>query len=346
MPLTSKNDQLGALDVVASERSVGEIVQDLHKKWENVGRLVPERATVGDRVLFRLAKALFQDMIVVAEGLPEDDLVCEQYDQLQRRYLLSDAEGRRSLVSAIRHQHLMQPVQESEEVMPQTALVRVSGAAYVPLTLRVLLPPVSLEAHRQELRLNLVQGTERTFGFLPMADVLEYRKRTHSLVALAPLHRWSRNPGQAVQVTYGDWFCADGYGRALYAAAVSGLVVRRGETANGMGGVSPMFALTRAGRSWLLRQPGLAEAFDHFNGIENSTAWIDANGQGIAFDTNTGAILGSLSEVDDSTAPTHVDLDQCPEPPVAWRAYDYEGLTLHNEDGAYSAPDIGTVRPV
>ncbi|MBB3924169.1 hypothetical protein FHR65_004485, partial [Xanthomonas arboricola] len=183
-----------------------------------------------------------------AEGLPEDDLVCEQYDQLQRRYLLSDVEGRRSLVSAIRHQHLMQPVHESEEVMPQTALVRVSGAAYVPITLRVMLPPVSLEAHRQELRLNFVQGTERTFGFLPMVDVLEYRKRTHSLVALAPLHRWSRNPGQAVQVTYGDWFCADGYGRALYAAAVSGLVVRRGESANGMGGVSPMFALTRAGR--------------------------------------------------------------------------------------------------
>ncbi|MBB3924030.1 hypothetical protein [Xanthomonas arboricola] len=71
MPVTSMSDQLRALSVVASERSVGEIVQNLHKMWESVGRLVPERATVGDRVLFRLAKALFQDKIVVAATSPQ-----------------------------------------------------------------------------------------------------------------------------------------------------------------------------------------------------------------------------------------------------------------------------------
>lgn len=30
---------------------------------------------------------------------------------------------------------------------------------------------------------------------------------------------------------------------------------------------------------------------------------------------------------------------------MAGQAYSYEGLTLYNEDGAYSVPDIGTMLP-
>lgn len=340
-----KNDRLRALSVVAAERSVGEIVQDLHKMWENVGHLVPERAALGDRVLFRLAKAFFKDKGLVAEGLPEDDLVWEQYDQLQRRYLLSDPEGRRSLISAIRHQHLLQPVKETDAAMPRSALVRVSGVAYAPITLRVELPPVALDAHRHDLQLSLVQQSERPFGSLPMADILDYRKQAHSLAALAPLHRWSASPDQAVQVTYGDWFSADGYGRELSAAAVAGLVVRRGESANGMGGVSPVFALTQAGRDWLLSQRGLEDAFRHFNRIDESTAWLAADGREIPFDTTTGAILGRVSEAIEG-APSHVDLPKCPEQPQAGRTYELQHLVLYSANGPYSVPEAGSMGPI
>ncbi|MBV6782467.1 hypothetical protein KWH04_17830 [Xanthomonas campestris pv. trichodesmae] len=332
-----------ALSVIGNERSIGEIAQDLYKMWESAGRLVPEKAALGDRVLFRLAKAFFHDNMVLRSGSPEDDLVQEQYDQLQRRYLLTEPEGVRELISAIRHQHLLKAVPDGEEVLPRSGMVKVSGLAYAPLIVRVELPPASLDAHRRDVLLTVVQGDERLLGSLPVADVVGYRKQEHSLAALAPLHRWSRRPGQAVQVAYGDWFTADGYGRELAAAAIAGLVVRRGEAANGMGGTSPLFALTNAGRRWLLNRPSLEAAFQHFNRIEEHTAWLRGESGQVAFDTSTGAILGRYGGQD--PRPSHVDVSQMNGEACAGRFYEATGLTLYSEDGLYQQPESDGLRP-
>lgn len=337
MAAAANNDRgIRALSVVGSERAIGEIAQDLHKMWESVGRLVPEKAALGDRVLFRLAKAFFQDNMVLRSGSPEDDLVQEQYDQLQRRYLLTEPEGVRALISAIRHQYLLREVPVGEAALPRSGMVKVSGLAYAALCVRVELPPASLNAHRGDMVLTLVQGDERLLGSLPVADVVGYQKQGHSLAALAPLHRWSRRPGQAVQVAYGDWFTADGYGRELAAAAIAGLVVRRGEAANGMGGVSPLFALTNAGRRWLLDRPSLEAAFQHFNRIEEHTAWLRGECGQVAFDTSTGAILGRYGGQD--PRPSHVDLSPMNGEACAGRFYEAADLTLYSEDGLYRQP--------
>ncbi|MDQ1090622.1 hypothetical protein QE400_000035 [Xanthomonas sacchari] len=281
--------------------------------------------------------------MVSRSGSAEDDLVQQQYDQLQRRYLLTEPEGVRSLISAIRHQHLLQAVPEGTEVLPRSANVQVDGVGYAALTVRVDLPPVSVAAHRGNLQLTLIQRDERPLGSLPVAEVAGYRQRGHSLAALAPLHRWSRQPGQAVQVAYGDWFTSDGYGRELTAAAIAGLVVRRGEAPNGMGGVSPVFALTNAGRQWLLQRPSLEEAFRHFNRIEEHTAWLQGEGGQVAFDTSTGAILGRYGEA--GSPPSHVDLSRISEGARAGDTYEARCLALYNEAGVYVHPDGSEMRP-
>jgi hypothetical protein len=239
-------------------------------------------------------------------------------------------------VSAIRNE-VLHPEHGSDcdAPLPRTVAFKSEGLCFRKVDLQVVFPPVALDAHRGVATVWRLDSSE-LLAEIPVPEITGYKSATHSIEALGPIHRFSRNGRH--QVLYGDWFTADGHGRELAAAMVAGLVVRIGlESPNGLGGASPVYALTPAGQAWVIQQPKLREMFDHYNRISEYTAWLTGSDGTVPFDTRTGAVLGLYGE-DPALAPLYVEISRCAEPIVAGEKFDTLCLAYRTAGGHCELP--------
>lgn len=318
---------------------VGECIIELGRLWEEVDRRLPAKATGSARFIYE-----FAEMVLERSGQPssvseDPEALRRTYEALENRWLNeSSGSGRHGLVSAIRHRVLHGDGAGSPDASPvplaRTVPFKADGLCCNKIELQVVFPPLAHDAHRGIATI-LRKGSSAPIAELPVAEITGYKLAAHSIEALGRLHRFSeRGRGQ---VTYGDWFTVDGFGRELAAAMVSGLVVRTGEqTPNGMGGVSPVYALTSAGKAWVIRQPRLPELFDHFNQIERHTAFLTGSHGTVPFDSQTGAVLGLYGDVE--AAPLYVDIPKCAVLIVAGDTYDVLSLAYHAVGDRYELP--------
>lgn len=163
---------------------------------------------------------------------------------------VSDQYGYGNLLSSLRHAVLGREVEVPAGQTPapagRFAPFKASGLGAADSDLVVEWPPVGEKAHLGMARI-YQNGHALPFLEVPVPEITGYTAATPALSVLQDL-----SVTGAVQVIFGDWYTADGTGRELGAAMVDGLVVRVGPaTANGMGGFSPQFALTEAGRAWV-----------------------------------------------------------------------------------------------
>lgn len=345
--LLFRQETLGA----TPNHSVGAALMDLHRRWEEAGGEVPPKAEGDARFLFELSSALFDRAgpETAFSRSAEPEALRGAYHALEARFLAEDAHsaqlGRGAVVSGIRHQVLFRKTvklgaDEVAQGSPIHGAFKAAAFAYRDVPLEVYFPPIAPDAHLGVAKISRAgDGVEGAFLEIPVAEITGYRERTHSIEALGRLHRFSaRGRGQ---VLYGNWFSADGQGRELAAAMVAGLVVRNGpETENGMGGVSPNYALTPEGQRWVIQQPKLSTMFDHYNMIETCTAYLEGSHGRVPFDTSTGAVLGLYGD-DVDCAPLTIDIPNCAVEIQAGQTYDVLNLAYHAlrgfEPAAYAA---------
>lgn len=309
------------------------IFSDLYHCWEDVGRQVPAKAEGEARFIFDLAQAVFEGRTADFNHAENPAQLQEAYWHLQKLYLQynlsTDQAGRASVVGGIRHGILLKP----REGMTRDRAgfyvpVQLSGPfkatmfPYRDVELEVRFPQVHPRAHLGMAEVSM-PGAAEPFMSVPVPEITKCKAASVPIDQLATFHRFGRlGEGMAL---YGDWVSPDGTGRELTAAIVAGFAVRTGTAPNGMGGTSPTYALTRAGLAHVLANLDAQRVFGHYNRIEEQTAYLEGPGGRVAFDTDSGAVLGLYGHsVDD--APACVLVHESQWPIEAGKTYPIGGL--------------------
>lgn len=287
-----------------SEESAMPLVRWLHDTWREIherGAAPSHDATPTEQLRHDLARAVYGDLRAPANfdhaSAPEA-LRCA-YLELEAWVLLEDSGtdqwGRGSVLSALRHAAL-NAVAGEDGIMPREIRFFGTGIGYRDVPLIATFPAPCATAHLGPVGIRFADVPDAHpahLTYLPTAQITGYRPSAPSIEVLGRLHRFSRY-GEGM-VTFGNWFSADGEGRELLAAMIDGLANRvLPDIPNGMGGTSPQFALTEAGVEFVISHPKLAQLFDHYNEIEQSTAFLVDGRARVPFDIHTGAILGRL----------------------------------------------------
>lgn len=310
-------------------------LHELERLWVEVDRTVPPTVQGESRLLYEFAHMMFEGKGQRPASSSAPEALQSAYDALQDRWLVEPDLGRARFIGAIRQQvlHADRGAPESARMLPREARFTAEGLCYHDIRLRIELPPFALDAHLGDACVYR-EDPPRLLARFPVPELTGYKRAAHSIEALGRLHRFSRGHGT---VDFGDWFNPDGFGRELAAAMVAGLVTRSGEfRPNGLGGVSPVYELTPAGQAWVIQQPGLASLFDHCNGIDQQTAFLEGSDGTVPFDIHTGAVLGLYG--DPERAPLYVDVAQCAVSIEAGQTYDVLGLAYHAVGGRYETP--------
>lgn len=239
----------------------------------------------------------------------------------------TDQYGFPSLTSAFRYKGLQAVHAEPHPTLLRLPVNEFNGHFEVDCHL----PAPGIRAHLGDaLFCRRGEPAERAFLRCPLPLLTGYRNVGHSIEALGRLHRFSKQ-GEG-QMTFGGWYSSDGWGRELAAAQVAGLVQYLGESANGMGGVSPNYRLTAAGKRFVIADTRLASLFEHFNQIDQHTAWLEGPAGRVPFDTGTGAVLGQLVSPTEQT-PLYVDV--ATHPVTAGASYAMDELSYYGCDDTY-----------
>lgn len=278
--------------------SVLPLVQVLYSTWRSQAAEAAPPPPGIELLRFDLAKALFSDLKAppVFDHAEDPQALEDLYYAIESRMLTEDNGthqwGLGSVLSSLRYR-AAEAEAGPDGVMPGKIQFVGAGIGYREIPLVATFPNPTRDAHLGTVAIRFADSPEQLLARLPLQLVTGFRDQAPSIEALGRLHRFSRY-GEGM-VTFGNWFSADGHGRELLAAMVDGLVNRvMPDVPNGMGGTSPQFALTEQGLAFVLSHPKLAGLFDHYNGIEASTAWLVDGAQRVPFDTHTGAILGRL----------------------------------------------------
>lgn len=281
--------------------SVLPLARHLHDTWRDIterNEQPPPNALAVDRLRFDLARALFTDLSQppVFDHALDAEVLRETYYALESRMLAEDngtnQSGLGSVLTGLRYAAI-----ESEAgpdgIMPREVAFKASGIGYRSLDLVATFPSPADRAHLGRVEIAFEGKPRRPLVSVSVSEVTGYRRAAHSIEALGRLHRHGRY-GEGMS-RFGNWFTADGEGRELLAAMIDGLVNRvMPDVQNGMGGTSPQFSLTERGVEFVIEHPKLAGLFDHYNNVEQFTAFLVDGVSRVPFDTVTGAILGRL----------------------------------------------------
>lgn len=332
-PITPSVDRLP--DWLRADSDPRHALLELERLWTQVDRTVPSKVQGESRFVYEFAQMVFECKGRLPNGSREPEALQGAYDALQDRWLVEPDLGRLRLIGAIRHQvlHAERTASEPSPMLPREARFTAEGFCFHDIRLRIEFPPFAMDAHLGDAGVYR-EDPRRLLARIPVPEITGYKQAGHSIEALGRLHRFSRGDGV---VDFGDWFNPDGFGRELAAAMVAGLATRTGEfRPNGLGGVSPVYALTPAGQAWVIQQPKLRSLFDHCNGIEKQTAFLEGSDGTVPFDIHTGAVLGQYGAAE--RAPLYIDVAHCAVPIEAGQTYDMLCLAYHAVGGRYEAP--------
>ncbi len=282
------------------------VAHDLWEVWQQRDHQADSAPAALQKLRVDLARALFADTTLppVFDHAADPAALREIYYALEARMLCEDSgsnqEGFGSLLSNVRQAVIESTAfnQDGPQAnqMPRQVNFMAHGIGYRAVPLVAQFAPAGQQPDLGRFDLSFADAHGKPgipIGHMAVDALTGGKTPNDALAALLRLHRLGRY-GEGMS-RFGNWFTADGEGRELTAAMVAGFVNRvMPDVANGMGGVSPRFALTQAGVEHVICHPKLATAYEHYNKIEETTATLVDGDLRVRFDTDTGAILGRI----------------------------------------------------